>query len=96
MLGTCQQVGAARTNRAVFDVPCHPKHDDEAHVPRRHAEELWSAGFPSLPPSFLSLLLENRAAHCKKARKSSYLFVKLNYVLILLIAMYLTLSHLLS
>jgi len=36
------------------------------------------AGGFSLPPSFSSLLLENRASHCKKTRKSDSLFVKLN------------------
>ena len=71
MLGTCQQVSAARTNQTVFDAPCHLKHGDEAHVPRRQVEEL--------PPS---ILLENRVAHCKKTRKSGYLFVKLNYIII--------------
>jgi len=37
-----------------------------------------SARGVSLPPSFPYLLLENRDAHCKKIRRSSYLFVKLN------------------
>ena len=36
------------------------------------------AGGFSLPPSFSSLLLENRASHCKKRRKFDSLFVKLN------------------
>jgi hypothetical protein len=51
---------------ATFNAFGHPKHNGEACMPRRPIEELRPRVFPSLPPSLPSLLLENRAAHCKK------------------------------
>jgi hypothetical protein len=62
-------------------------------VPRQHAEELRPVGFPSLSPFKKSCCLSQKK---KKTRKSGYLFVKLDYVFILLIVMYLALNHLLN
>jgi len=61
----------------VFDAPHHPRHGREACAVRGSAAELRQHVLCSLPLSSLSLL-EKHDGHCKKTKKSSYLFVDSN------------------